>query len=161
MSRKIALCKVLWFSTAFLLGCGAQGPATATPEPTGGTSPHEGQSEGVEGCVPSMEQCMSECFEGPPPNGPSICYSTCRAQDALGKRLCVTRAGQQRCLSYSDQQSVPSYEPAPGRTGDWWCTAHLGDTLGGVWRCLSVQGGSCDSDAPGDALVSCGRCSGT
>lgn len=64
-------------------------------------------------------------------------------------------------LRFSDVQIVNAYATAPGQTGTWWCDAHFGGNLGGSWLCISVAPGSCESTAPKNAAVQCGRCSGT
>jgi hypothetical protein len=46
---------------------------------------------------------------------------------------------------------------APGRTGQWWCTNHFGNNLGGAWECVEGTGSNCSSQVPSQGSVQCGR----
>lgn len=61
------------------------------------------------------------------------------------------------CSQYEDVQVVNVGSNAgAGRTGQWWCDSHFGNS-GGSWDCLGVAAGSCSADAPAGADVTCGR----
>lgn len=61
-------------------------------------------------------------------------------------------------FGYGRVESVLVTQSAPGQTGQWWCTNHLGNNLGGSWKCRGVSGGgACGSTVPNGELVSCSR----
>lgn len=63
------------------------------------------------------------------------------------------------CQRFNTIATLSTYAQAPGLTGQWWCSAHYGGNLGGIWDCLSTNGvrQACDTDVPTGTQVRCGQ----